>query len=123
MTARPFPPHCEVGLERNPPPMYNITIGRFEQDPSAQGVIRPADESWQLVIDKDGFPHLYIQVKDEEGQTGMLCIEDMLIGDGEVTIPDLMKGHFGGKLSPEEEEAAHQEYMARKERTGIPCPR
>lgn len=103
--------------------MYDIKIGRYDQDPTAQGVIRPEDDSWQLVIDKDGYPHLYVRVKDEEGVTGMLCIEDMLIGEGDVTIPDIMKGSFGGKLPPEEEEAAHREYMARKERTGIPCPR
>jgi hypothetical protein len=104
--------------------MYNITVGRFEEDPSAQGVIRPSDESWQLVIDKDGYPHLYISVKcEEDGHTGLLCIEDMLIGNGELTIPDLMKGTFGGHLSGEEESKAMQEYLARKEKTGIPCPR
>lgn len=103
--------------------MYDIKVGRFDQDPSAQGVIRPQDDSWQLVIDKDGYPHLYIRVKDEEGVTGLLCLEDMLVGEGEVTIPDLMKSTFGGKLPPEEEEAAHREYLERKERTGIPCPR
>ena len=104
-------------------PHLNIKVERFKDDPSAQGVIRPADESWQLVIDKDGYPHLYLRVKDEEGHTGMLCLEDMLIGEGDVTIPDLMKSTFGGKLPPEEEEQAHQEFLARKERTGIPCPR
>ncbi len=103
--------------------MYSIKVGRFEQDPTAQGVVRPEDDSWQLVVDKDGYPHLYIRVKSEEGETGLLCIEDMLIGDGNLTIPDLMKGTFGGQLPPAEEEAAHQDFLARKERTGIPCPR
>ncbi len=41
--------------------MQNIIIGRFESDPEAQGVIRPEDGSWQLVLDKDGIPHLYVR--------------------------------------------------------------
>jgi hypothetical protein len=106
--------------------MYNVTVGRFDHDPSAQGVIRPQDGSWQLVIDKNGYPHLYVRCKledvgDGEPGTGLLCIEDMLPDD--LTIPDLMKSPFGGILSPEEEEKAYKEYLARKDRTGIPCPR
>lgn len=106
--------------------MQSISIGRFDQDPQAQGVIRPEDNSWQLVLDKEGFPHLYIRCQLEDAGdgkpgTGFLCIEDML-PDG-TTIPDLMKSTFGGKLPPEEEEKAHSEFLARKEATGIPCPR
>ena len=108
--------------------MYNITVGRFREDPSAQGVIRPEDDSWQLVIDKDGYPHLHLRVNFEpeiiegsEHSTGFLCIEDLLPHD--CTIADLMKGHFGGKLSPEEEAEAIREYTESRERTGIPCPR
>lgn len=104
--------------------MYSIKVGRFEEDPQAQGVICPDDESWQLVIDKDGYPHLYVKVQFEEGdkhEEGLFCVEDIF--PDELTIPDLMKSKFGGKLSPEEEEKAHAAFMARKERTGIPCPR
>jgi hypothetical protein len=108
--------------------MYSIKVGRFEEDPEAQGVIRPEDESWQLVIDKEGYPHLYIKVQfepelieGEEKGEGLFCIEDML-PEG-VTIPDLMKSKFGGKLSPDEEKKAFEAHMARKESTGIPCPR
>ena len=104
--------------------MLNITIGRFDADPQAQGVVRPEDGSWQVVIDKDGFPHFYIKVKCEDtGHTGMLCLEDMLDGEGDVTIRDLMTSTFGGHLSGEEEAEALREYMERKERTGVPCPR
>lgn len=104
--------------------MYNVTIGRFSDDPQAQGVIQPEDKSWQLVIDKDGYPHLYIEVNIEdapEGKKGLLCIEDMLPKD--CTIRDLMQGSFGGQLPPEEERAAFDEWMASKEQTQIPCPR
>jgi hypothetical protein len=106
--------------------MQSISIGRFEGDPQAQGVIRPEDNSWQLVLDKDGFPHLYIRCKLEDDGTGkpgvgMLCLEDMLHDN--TTIPDLMKSTFGGKLSEAEEAKAHEEYLVRKEATGIPCPR
>lgn len=102
--------------------MQSITIGRFDQDPQAQGVIRPEDGSWQLVIDKEGYPHLYLRIKlDEKGGTGMLCLEDML--DEQTTIPDIMKSTFGGQLSGEEEAEAMKEYEERKIRTGIPCPR
>jgi hypothetical protein len=104
--------------------MYSIKVGRFDEDPQAQGVIRPEDESWQLVIDKDGYPHLYVKVQFEEGdehEEGLFCVEDIF--PDELTIPDLMKSKFGGKLSPDEEKKAFEAYTARKERTGIPCPR
>jgi hypothetical protein len=108
--------------------MYSIKVGRYEADPQAQGVIAPEDGSWQLVIDKEGYPHLYVRcqlepelVDGEEKTEGLLCIEDILPDD--ITIPDLMKSKFGGKLTPEESQKAFEEYMARKDRTGIPCPR
>jgi len=105
--------------------MQNITIGRYDKDPQAQGVIKPEDGRWQLVIDKDGYPHLYIQVNvEEEGQKikGMFLLEDLL--PEKMTVRDLMdEGCFGGKLSPEEEEEAYQEYLKDKETRQIPCPR
>ena len=63
--------------------MQSISIGRFDKDPQAQGVIKPEDGRWQLVLDKDGYPHLYVQVQiendDGEGTTpGMFCLDDML---------------------------------------------
>jgi len=77
------------------------------------------------VIDKDGYPHLYIRVALEhepgEPAEGMLCLEDLLPADGR--IRDLMAGSFGGKLTPEEEAAAHAEYLADKATSGIPCPK
>ncbi len=104
----------------------NISIGRLPEDPQAQMVIRPDDERWQLIVDKDGFPHLYVRVKaDAEGGapacTGLLCIEDLL--DEGTTIRDLMEGSFQGRLTPEEEVRAAAEFAASRAETGIPCPR
>lgn len=105
--------------------MQNIIIGRFEQDPQAEGVIRPEDGRWQLVLDKDGYPHLYVQIntRDDSGAPikGMLCLEDMLVG--KLSVRDLMDGEFDGKLPPEDEEEAYQAFLKDRETTHIPCPR
>lgn len=108
--------------------MYNVTVGRFADDPTAQGVIRPDDGSWQLVVDRDGHPHLYLRVQVEAdasevpggASAGWLCLEDLLPDD--LKVRDLMRGGFGGRLPPDEETAAHAEYLAR-EKSPIPCPR
>lgn len=106
-------------------PMQPITVGRLESDPEAQGVIRPADNRWQLVIDKDGYPHLYVEVKFREGGeliTGMFAVEDMLIE--QMTVRDLMDGgEFGEPLKPEEEAGAAEWYEKFREGRPIPCPR
>jgi len=104
--------------------MQNITIGRYPEDPQAQGVIKPEDGRWQLVLDREGYPHLYVQINttDDEGKPvkGMLALEDML--PDKLTVKDLMDGgEFGGRLSPEEEAKAYAEFQA-SERL-IPCPR
>lgn len=104
----------------------NISITRYDADPTAQGVVRPDTDRWQLVIDRDGYPHLYIQVnvEDDEGKPtkGLLCLDDML-PEG-MTLRDLMDGgSFGGRLSPEEEEEAYREHLARVEAEKRPCPR
>jgi len=106
--------------------LKNISIGRFDEDPQAQGVVKPEDGRWQLVIDKDGYPHLYVQVnvEDDNGKLvkGLLCLDDML-PEG-LSIRGLMdEGSFGGKLSPEDEAAAEAEFLADRRVRGIPCPR
>lgn len=106
--------------------MQNITIGRYDADPEAQGVVKPEDGRWQLVIDKNGYPHLYIQVNVEtdDGQTGkgLFNVDDAL--PEHMSIREMMdEGAFGGKLPPEEEDAAYAEWLERKEKLGIPCPR
>lgn len=106
--------------------MESISIGRFEEDPQAQGVIRPESDRWQLVIDKDGYPHLYVEVtieeRDGEPVKGMFCVEDML-PEGITTRVLMDEGSFGGALAPEDEEAAQQAYLEGRARNKIPCPR
>lgn len=90
------------------------------------GYIEPEDRSWQLVIDEEGIPHLYVRVTldDGDGTTrhGMLLVDDFLHAD--TTIKGLMtECIFGGTLSPEEEAAAYAEYKAQCEAgKRPPCP-
>jgi len=100
--------------------MQNVTIGRFDADPDAQGVIKPDDNSWQLVIDKEGCPHLYLRVALEEGGTGMLALDDLLPDN--LSVRELAGSSFGGALSPEEEREAQEELAARRAAAPIPCP-
>jgi len=107
--------------------MQNITIGRYEADPEAQGVVKSEDERWQVVVDKDGFPHFYVQVniRDDDGKLvkGLFNLDDIL-GPNLNSVRELMEeGEFGGSLTPEEEEEAHKEWLERKAKLGIPCPR
>jgi hypothetical protein len=102
--------------------MQNITIGRFDKDPEAQGAVTPEDGRWQLVIDGDGYPHLYVQAKTEDGQVGLFCLEDMLPGG--LTTRDMMDGGaFGGQLSPDEEREAAEAFERDRATRKIPCPR
>lgn len=103
--------------------MQDITISRYDQDPEAQGVIKPKNGRWQLVVDKDGYPHLYVQVKLDTGGTGTFCVEDMF--PPEIGIRDLMDGgEFGGAVTdPEELETCSREHDERVQRLSIPCPR
>lgn len=106
-------------------PRINIRVKRFKDDPGTQGMIAPESGKWQLVIDNEGYPHLFVEsnIEGDNGETikGMFCIEDMLPED--MKVKDIMNSTFGGKLSPEDEEEAKQEYLASREATGIPCPR
>ena len=108
--------------------LQNLTIGRYENDPEAQGCIRPEDGRWQLVIDCDGYPHLYVEVHADPEEPGgpplkgLMALDDLLIPD--VTVRDLMDGgSFGGRLTPEQEAEAVREYEASRAACPVPCPR
>jgi hypothetical protein len=101
--------------------MYNIAVQRLPEDPEAQGVVRAQDDSWQLVVDNDGIPHLWVRAKHEDGSTGMVCVEHFML-EG-MSIEMLMKSTFGGELSPEEQAASEKEWSERDEEKGIPNPR
>lgn len=106
--------------------MEDIIIGRYKDDPEAQGVIRPESGKWQLVLDADGYPHLYVAVNvvDDEGTTvqGLLALDDLLPKG--MTIRDIMDGgDFGGKLDPSEADEAFEEFKAERAKNPVPCPR
>jgi hypothetical protein len=101
--------------------MNSIHVKRYENDPELQGCIEPEDRRWQLLIDKEGVPHLVVQtnVEMDDGQVthGYFAIDDILPPD--VTVSDIMKSTFGGRLSPEEEAKLIDEDF----RSKAPCPR
>lgn len=101
--------------------MQNIVIGRYADDPQALGSVRDENGRWQVVIDKDGFPHFYVRVKTDSGETGLLCLDDVL-PDGMDTRA-LMSSEFGGELEGEQLAEAIAEYEARREAAPVPCPR
>ncbi len=112
-----------------PASMPAITIGRFDADPTALGVIRPADDSWQLVIDKDGYPVFYFRVNvgtdaapDVVAATAMMCVDDLLppeMGG----LKDIMKSIFSGEPTPEEAQECFDEFQERIATANRPCPR
>ena len=103
--------------------MEKILIDRYEDDPEALGCVRAESGRWEVIVDKENVPHLYVEtnVEADDGEVikGMFCVEDMLPKDW--TIKDIMLSTFGGKLSPEEEAEAIAEFKASREKTGIPC--
>ena len=93
--------------------MQNIHVSR--NIGAKSGHITPEDRSWQLAIDDDGIPHLWVRVSydDADGQIrhGMVALDDFL--EKETTVKGLMTDCiFGGHLSEEEEAAAYEEYKA-----------
>jgi hypothetical protein len=101
--------------------MYNIAVERLPEDPEAQGVIRAQDGSWQLVIDKEGIPHLWVRAETEDGQVGKVCVEHFM-HEG-MSIEVLMKSKFGGTITPEEEVEAAKEWAEFDKENRIPYPK
>ena len=101
--------------------MDNIHIKRYENDDEISGCIEPEDRSWQLLIDKEGFPRLIVRVKSEEEDGrlvhGYMAVDDILPPG--MSIPEVMQGTFGGQLPPEEEQRLLEEGFGSK----APCPR
>lgn len=88
--------------------MQDIHIKRYsEHDPECQGCIEPEDRSWQLLIDKEGFPHLIVRtnVEDDEGKVvhGYVSLDELLppeMGG----VKDVMLSTFGGDADPSDVE-------------------
>ena len=103
--------------------MYNIAVQRLAEDPEAQGVIRAQDDSWQLVIDKEGFPHLWVRARlVDSTETGMVAIETFLHPDFG-GIKDIMLSEFGGEVAEEDMPAAEAEWEADRKRLSLPNPK
>lgn len=93
--------------------MKKVLIERFENDPNGDvGRVADEDGAWEVIVDADGVPHFYVEtnVERDDGTVtkGMFDLEDMLWHG--MTIADLMLSTFGGKLDPEEEEEALEEW-------------
>jgi hypothetical protein len=104
--------------------MQNITIGRFEADDTAQGAVTPGDKSWQLVIDKDGYPHLYVRTPltlNGEKTSGMVLLDEFL-PEG-VTVRSLMQNEYGEPIPEDQLDEAYAECMERRGELGVSCPR
>lgn len=98
--------------------MTNISVRRYTNHPAKhQGSVHPEDGRWQLVLDEQGVPHLFLRVQVEPGVPGWLALDDLLpvnqkTGEA-LTVADLIDGEAGDELPPEELEAAYEEYQAR----------
>ena len=98
--------------------MQNSSVRRYTDHPvKHQGAVVPEDGRWQLVLDEQGVPHLFLRVFVEPGVPGWLALDDLLSSNtttGEaLTVADLIDGEAGDELPPEELEAAYEEYLAR----------
>lgn len=102
--------------------MDDIKIKRFTDHPHGyQGYLEPESGTWQLCIDKDGGPHLFIRIKIDPPQSdgtteGWLCVDDLL--PDELCPADMILGTFGEEPSPEEiaefeKERAEKNYQNR----------
>lgn len=102
--------------------MERITIGRLEGHPSrAVGCIEPESKRWQLVLDEDGYPHLYLRVQLGDAKQGMVCIDDLLRGD--LSVKGIMNDpDFGTDIEVSDLEDARDEVNARRAEVPIPCP-
>jgi hypothetical protein len=100
--------------------LSDIRIRRFSDHPHRwQGAIEPEDRRWQLCVDEEGVPHLFLRIfaeVDGERRAGLVDYEQFV----EVKIADLLDGEAGpeGEVS---EEDAHAEWE-RLQAEGYRCP-
>ena len=94
--------------------MDDIQIRRFRNDERGyQGCIEPASGKWQLCLDKEGLPHLFLRVWMDEAKTesGWLCVDDLL--PDELEPAGMIDGIAGPPASDEEASAIHTERAAK----------
>jgi hypothetical protein len=94
--------------------MEKVLIERWDDCANYLGRVRAESGRWEVLIDRENVPHLYVQTHlepdEEDGEVikGMFCVEDMLPEGW--TVKDIMLSQFGGTLSDEEREAAEKEH-------------
>lgn len=94
--------------------MQNIHVKRLDC-PEHQGMIEPEDGSWVVYVDKCGMPQTMVRVKYEaDDGTVQEGYMDVLEAPPDMSLKELSKGVFGGKLTAEEESEARAEYEERQ---------
>ncbi len=106
----------------------NIKVKHYSNDSEVLCAIEPDDKTWQVTVDKEGVPHLYVRMKllaseSDEEFPGMFCL-DYLLPEG-TTMKELVQdGYMTDPVPPEEEEAVYAEYLKDCEAGKLPpCPR
>jgi hypothetical protein len=98
--------------------MEKVLIERWDDCANYLGRVRAESGRWEVLIDKENVPHLYVETHiepdEEDGEVikGMFCIEDMLPDDW--TIKGIMLSQFGGSLPEEDEALAVTEWAEKK---------
>lgn len=101
--------------------MEKVLIERYDDCANYLGRVYAESGRWEVLVDKENVPHLYVQTHiepdEEDGEVvkGMFCVEDMLPDD--LTIKDIMLSQCGGSLSDEEEAEAAAEWAQRRDAT------
>src|SRR6185369_4816089 len=87
--------------------MVQINVKRFNDHPHEhQGSVRPEDDRWMLILDKQGDPHFFVRTLSGDGQTGWLDIDAMLGEDGSgMTLRSLIDAEMGPDCSESMTEA------------------
>ena len=84
--------------------MSNVKIKRFTNHPrNYQGAIRIEDGRWQLVIDENSNPNLFLRVY-VDGEPGWVHVDDLL-PDG-VTCAAVIDSHAEDVVPPDDVAAA-----------------
>lgn len=94
--------------------MHDIRIRRFtDHDRGYQGCIEPEDGKWQLCLDAEGLPHLFLRVYLDEARTqpSWLCVDDLL--PDELEPAGMIDGIAGEPLPYDEAEALDDERAAK----------
>lgn len=107
--------------------MSNIRISREHTD--VRAVVYPDDQSWQLIVDNDGIPHLSVKVSYEVAPGSPECARgwmpvEAVFADG-ITMKSLVAERAFVAPATDEEEAAMVKQWEEEGPWGPegPCPK